>query len=73
MEIKSEANKESSDEEMLDIVDQPSFQESVKDASMKSVKSSKRGRPSIPLKWTRIMDVDAAEGIKPEHSTSMMT
>jgi len=66
MEIKSEANKESSDEEMLDIVDQPSFQESVKDASMTSASSGKRGRPRIPLKWSRIIDVDSVDGIKPK-------
>jgi len=58
MDIKSQGSKDSSDQEMLDLVDQPSFQASMKDASMKSVKSSKRGRPRIPLKWSRIIDVD---------------
>ena len=31
---------------------------------MKSAPSSKRGRPKIPLKWSRIIDVDSVDGIK---------
>ena len=36
----------------------------MKDVSMKSAPSSKRGRPKIPLKWSRIIDVDSVDGIK---------
>ena len=61
---KSEDEHDSSDQEMLDLVDDPSFQQSIKDASMKSGASSKRGRPKIPLKWSRIIDVDAADGAR---------
>ena len=61
---KSEDEHDSSDQEMLDLVDDPSFQQSIKDASMKSGTSSKRGRPKIPLKWSRIIDVDAADGAR---------
>ena len=31
---------------------------------MKSATSSKRGRPKIPLMWSRIIDTDADEKIK---------
>ena len=36
----------------------------MKDVSMKSAPSSKRGRPKIPLKWSRIIDIDSVDGIK---------
>ena len=45
---------------MVDLADQPSFQQSIKDVSMKSNPSSKRGRKPIPLKWSRIIDIDEA-------------
>ena len=48
----------SSDQEMLDIVDQPSYQASLNDASMKSVSKKSRGPKKIEPQWSRVIDVD---------------
>ena len=43
---------------MLDLADQPSFQDTLKDASMESRSVSSRGRKKIPLQWSRVINVD---------------
>jgi len=43
---------------MLDIVDQPSYQASLKDASMKSVSVKSRGPKKIPPQWSRVIDIE---------------
>ena len=58
---KSVNSNESSDQEMLDIVDQPSFQASMKDASMKSASNKSRGPKKIQPLWSRVIDVDFNE------------
>ena len=53
------SDKESQeDAEMLDLADQPSFQDTLKDASMESRSVSSRGRKKIPLQWSRVINVD---------------
>ena len=57
---RSQSGKDSSssDQEMLDIVDQPSYQASLKDASMKSVSIKSRGPKKIPPQWSRVIDIE---------------
>ena len=46
------------DAEMLDLADQPSFQDNLKDASMESRSVSSRVRKKIPPQWSRVINVD---------------
>ena len=55
---------DSSDQEMLDLVDQPSFLQDQADANMVSQSSSRRGRKKIPIKWTRF--IECATSTEPE-------
>ena len=41
---------------MLDLADNPSFQEAQDNALMESVKSSRRGRKAVPQSWSRVID-----------------
>ena len=54
------------DEEMLDIADQVNFQSSEDNITMKSVSVKSRGRPKIPIQWSRLimMDYDDEEDIE---------
>ena len=49
---------ESEDSEMLDLEDAPSFVEDKDNVTMKSVSTKSRGRPKLPILWTRIVDID---------------
>jgi len=55
---KVDQDKSSEDEEMLDLVDQPSYQEAVEDAVMKSASSGKRGRKAVPPQWSRVINTN---------------
>jgi hypothetical protein len=55
---KSNEGSSSSDQEMVDIVDEPSYQASLQNASMKSVSNKKRGPKKIPPQWSRVIDAD---------------
>ena len=48
-------NQSSSDQEMMEQADQVGNEEVKEDASMASAKTSRRGRPRIPPKWSRII------------------
>ena len=50
-----------SDQEMLDLADEPSFIESKEDEVMRSQGPSRRGRWRVPFMWTRIMKVEALQ------------
>ena len=49
---------ENEDSEMLDLEDAPSFVEDKDNETMKSVSTKSRGRPKLPILWTRIVDLD---------------
>jgi len=42
---------------MVDLADDPSFQEGQVDEAMKSAQSSRRGRKPLPLQWSRVIDL----------------
>ena len=59
--FKDESSSSVSDQEMLDLADQPSFLEGQADLAMKSANSSKRGRKPLPIQWSRIIDMQDLE------------
>jgi len=54
--INSKGSSESEDQEMVDLADDPSFQEMQENISMKSASTTKRGRKPVPISWSRIID-----------------
>ena len=55
----SSSSSESRDnQEIRSLAGKPSAQIGPKDASTKSVKSSRRGRPKVPPQWSRIICFD---------------
>jgi len=54
----NDAQSESSDAEMVDNADAPSFVEPNMDVSMKSKSSHRSGRRPLPLMWTRVISVE---------------
>jgi len=58
---KSDNSDASSDHEMVDLADDPSFIEGQVDEAMKSVKSSQRGRKPLPIRWSRLIDLQNPE------------
>ena len=57
-ESKSDQSQHSENEDMLASVVKSSVHGSNKDVSMKSAQSSRRGRPKIPIQWSRIICFD---------------
>ena len=53
--MQDEENQSYSDQEMIEQADQVGNEEVKEDASMASAKTSRRGRPRIPPKWSRII------------------
>ena len=43
---------------MLDLEDAPSFVEAKENISMKSISTKSRGRPKLPILWTRVIDIE---------------
>ena len=54
---------ESDDEEMLDLQDDPSVQQSMQDMEMLSKSTSRSKRQPLPLLWTRVIDLDQDEEV----------
>ena len=57
-----EADSKSSSEnvEMLDLQDEPSFQEERLDVTIETVQSRGSGRRPLPNRWTRVIGMDSA-------------
>ena len=51
-------SQENNDSEMHDLEDGPSFVDPKEDETMKSISTKSRGRPRLPILWTRIVDPD---------------
>jgi len=53
---KSNQSSSQSDQEMVDLADDPSFQAGLDNVTMKSNQSSRRGPKPVPASWSRIID-----------------
>ena len=51
-------SEDNEDYEMLDLEDAPSFVEAKENISMKSISTKSRGRPKLPILWTRVIDIE---------------
>ena len=60
MQADDEASSE--DAEMLDLADEPSFQEQRLDETIRSTSTGRSRRRPLPNKWTRIISMDSAVG-----------
>ena len=58
MKMNAENSSNSGDVEMVDLVDQPSFQEEQQDVLMGTRSVSSRGAKKIPNQWTRIISMN---------------
>ena len=56
--INAKVSSESEDQEMVDLADDPSFQEMQENQSMKSASTNKRGRKPVLPSWSRIIDFE---------------